>query len=63
MEHFEIACYSALAAAAELGGLSQIANACRQIILDEEKMAETVRKELPRVVREYIHPVSLPQAA
>jgi ferritin-like metal-binding protein YciE len=52
MEHFEIACYSAIAAAAEAGGLSQITNACRQIILDEEKMAETIRKELPRTVQE-----------
>ncbi|MGH7978294.1 MAG: DUF892 family protein, partial [Limisphaerales bacterium] len=53
MENFEIACYSAIAVGAELAGLSHIANACRQIILDEEKMAETIRKELPHSVREY----------
>jgi ferritin-like metal-binding protein YciE len=63
MEHFEIACYSALAAAAEAAGLSHITNACRQIILDEEKMAETIRKELPRVVRDYLNPLPIPQAA
>jgi ferritin-like metal-binding protein YciE len=63
MEHFEIACYSALAAAAEAAGFSQITNACRQIILDEEKMAEIIRKELPQIVRDYLQPAPVPQAA
>jgi ferritin-like metal-binding protein YciE len=63
MEHFEIVCYSAIVTAAEAAELSQIANACRQIILDEEKMAETIRKEMPHVVREYLHPVPVAQAA
>lgn len=63
MEHLEIVCYSALATAAEVAGLSHITNACRQIILDEEKMAETIRKELPRIVREYLNPIPIPQAA
>ena len=62
-EHFEIACYSALAAAADVAGFSQITNACRQIILDEEKMAETIRKELPQVVRDYLQPVPVSRAA
>lgn len=63
MEQFEIACYSALVTASELAGLSSITNACRQIILDEEKMAESIRRELPQVVREYLRPLALPQAA
>lgn len=63
MEHFEIAAYSAIAAAAEKAGLSHIANACRQIILDEEKMAETIRKELPRSVLAYLSPTRLARAA
>jgi ferritin-like metal-binding protein YciE len=62
-EHFEIVCYSAIVTAAEEAGLSQITNACRQIILDEEKMAETIRKEIPRVVRDYLHPLPVAQAA
>jgi ferritin-like metal-binding protein YciE len=45
MESFEIACYSAIVTAAEIANLSQVANACRQIILDEEKMAEIIRKD------------------
>lgn len=63
MEHFEIACYSAIAAGAEMAGLSHITNACRQIILDEEKMAEIIRKELPRSVQEYLRPIAMAQAA
>jgi ferritin-like metal-binding protein YciE len=63
IEHFEIACYSAIATAAEIAGLSQIANTCRQIILDEEKMAECIRKQLPQFVREYLQPVPVAQAA
>jgi ferritin-like metal-binding protein YciE len=63
MEHFEIACYSAIAAAAEIAGLSHITNACRQIILDEERMAETLRKELPHSVKEYLRLLPMPQAA
>ena len=63
MEHFEIACYSALAAAADAAGYSQIASACRQIILDEEKMAEVIRKELPQAVSDYLVSGAMAKAA
>lgn len=63
MEHFEIACYSALAAAADFAGLSHIADTCRQIILDEERMAEVIRKELPRAVHEHLAAAALAKAA
>jgi ferritin-like metal-binding protein YciE len=63
IESFEIACYSAIAVAAEIAGLSQIANDCRQIILDEERMAETIRKELPRSVQEYFGATPMAKAA
>jgi len=57
MEHFEIACYTALAAAAERAGLSQIAEMCRRIIPDEEKMAQALRESLPREVLGYLFEV------
>jgi len=63
IEHFEIACYSAIAAAADVAGLSHIANECRQIILEEEKMAEIIRKELPRSVQEYFGATAMAKAA
>lgn len=63
MEHFEIACYEALAAAAEVAGLPHVVTACRQIIMDEEKMAKIVHKELPRVVQEYLGAASMAKAA
>ncbi len=63
MEHFEIASYEALAAAAELSGFPHVSNACKQIVLDEEKMAENIRKELPRVVGEYLNAAPVQKAA
>lgn len=52
MEHFEIACYEAIVAVADLAGLSQISNACKQIMQDEIRMAEVIQRELPRIVEE-----------
>ncbi len=63
IESFEIACYSAIATAAEIANLSQVTNACRQIILDEERMAETIRKELPHSVQEFFGAVPTAKAA
>jgi len=54
MEHFEIACYTALAAAAERAGLNQIAETCRTIIRDEERMAQTILKALPQEIGMYL---------
>lgn len=54
MEHFEIACYTALAAAAERAGLTQVVETCRSIIPDEERMAETILKALPDEVSDYL---------
>jgi ferritin-like metal-binding protein YciE len=54
MEHFEIACYTALAAAAEVAGLSEVAEACDEIIADEENMAEMISQSLPRIVQQYL---------
>jgi ferritin-like metal-binding protein YciE len=54
MEHFEIACYLALIAAAENEGLVQIADVCRGILDDEERMAQSLRNFLPDEVLLYL---------
>ena len=54
MEHFEIACYTALAAGAERAGLTQVAEVCRQIIPDEQRMAEALLQALPMEVSDYL---------
>ena len=54
MEHFEIACYIALAAAAERAGLAEVVQTCRRIIPDEERMARTLEEALPREVTNYL---------
>jgi ferritin-like metal-binding protein YciE len=54
MEHFEIACYTALAEAADAAGLPQVSQVCRRIIPDEERMARSLADSLPTVVRSYL---------
>jgi ferritin-like metal-binding protein YciE len=54
MEHFEIACYVALITAAENAGLNQVAEICRGILVDEERMAQTLRHSLPDEVSMYL---------
>lgn len=54
MEHFEIACYTALAAAAERSGLLQVAEMCWRIIPDEEVMARSIRDALPDEIALYL---------
>jgi ferritin-like metal-binding protein YciE len=55
MEHFEIACYTALSAAAERAGLPQVVEMCRRIIPDEERMAQTLKHSLPDEVVSYLY--------
>jgi ferritin-like metal-binding protein YciE len=54
MEHFEIACYTALAAAAQRAGLSQVVDLCRRIIPDEEHMAQNLKDSLNDEVVSYL---------
>jgi ferritin-like metal-binding protein YciE len=54
MEHFEIACYTALAAAATQAGLAQIAEICRGIISEEERMATWIKEFLPDRISFYL---------
>jgi ferritin-like metal-binding protein YciE len=51
MEHFEIACYVSLLAAAEDAGLEDVANAAREILAEEEAMAEWLRAQIPQLTR------------
>ncbi len=54
VEHFEIACYTALAAAAEKGGFPEIVKLCRSIIPDEENMAARIRENIPMETVSYL---------
>jgi ferritin-like metal-binding protein YciE len=54
MEHFEIACYTALAAGALRAGLTTVAEVCQAIIPDEQRMAQTLLEALPREVTDYL---------
>ena len=54
MEHFEIACYTSLEAAAQQLGLSNVVAMCRQIIADEERMATTLLQAIPRMTVSYL---------
>jgi ferritin-like metal-binding protein YciE len=50
MEHFEVACYKTVIAAAKAAHLPYVAKACQEIISDEEKMAQMIDAMIPRVV-------------
>jgi len=54
MEHFEIACYTALAAAAEKVGMSEVVQVCNNIIPDEHRMAQAIIQSLPQEVKMYL---------
>lgn len=56
-EHFEIACYQALKAAALELGQHEIAAVCGRIISDEERMAAWLGQNLPTVVTSYIRSI------
>ncbi len=51
MEHFEMACYSSLASAAEDAGLSEIARVCREIFGEEAEMADWLEEQIPEITR------------
>jgi ferritin-like metal-binding protein YciE len=54
MEHFEIACYTALGAAAEREGLAEVVKVCNSILPDELRMADVLLKSLPLEVLGYL---------
>lgn len=51
MEHFEIACYRALIAAAEEAGRPEIGEICEAILKEEEAMARWLEERIPDVAR------------
>jgi ferritin-like metal-binding protein YciE len=53
-EHFEIASYRALIAAARALGENQVVQVCESILRDEEEMARWLEQNLPNVVQEYL---------
>lgn len=50
-EHFEIACYRSLHAAAITLGDDATAHMCQEILRDEESMAKFLESQLPRVTQ------------
>lgn len=50
-EHFEIACYRSLMAAAQAVGDTQTEQMCEQILTDEESMARFLESQLARVTQ------------
>ncbi len=53
-EHFEIACYTALAAAAEQVGVREIVDTCEAILKEEKRMATWLQKNVAAVVVSYL---------
>jgi ferritin-like metal-binding protein YciE len=53
-EPFEVACYTALIAGAELLGDRQTAQTCRQILAEDEAMAAWIAQQLPLIVQEVL---------
>ncbi|HXH05085.1 MAG TPA: ferritin-like domain-containing protein [Vicinamibacterales bacterium] len=51
-EHFEIACYRALAEAARQAGESDIVEVCEEIRRDEEEMARWLEERIPAIVQQ-----------
>jgi len=53
-EHFEIASYKALIAAARALGENQVVQVCESILRDEEDMAKWLEQHLPGAVQEHL---------
>jgi ferritin-like metal-binding protein YciE len=51
-EQFEMACYIALESAARDLGDAYVGDICREIIRDEQEMADWIQTQLPQLVRE-----------
>jgi ferritin-like metal-binding protein YciE len=54
-EHFEIACYTSLIAAAEAQSDTQTATACRSILQDEISMAEYLKAQIPLITTQMLN--------
>lgn len=54
-EHLEIACYRSLIIAADELDEQEVSRVCRQILRDEEAMAEWLEQHLPEITRMSLH--------
>jgi ferritin-like metal-binding protein YciE len=54
LEHFEIASYKALIAAADLFGEAEVAQVCRDILREEEAMAAWIDRNLAELTKTFI---------
>jgi ferritin-like metal-binding protein YciE len=54
MEHFEIASYTALEAAADRAGFTDVAEMCSRIIPDEKRMAQAIIDAIPQEVESHL---------
>jgi ferritin-like metal-binding protein YciE len=54
LEHFEIASYSALIAAAEDAGQMAIAHTCSELLREETQMALWLEEEIPKLARQFV---------
>lgn len=53
-ENFEIACYRSLIAAAQEVNRPEIADVCREILQDEEAMAEWLETQIPQITQTFL---------
>jgi ferritin-like metal-binding protein YciE len=53
-EHFEIACYTSLISAAHEVGRPEIAEICREILQDEQDMADWLLTKIPEVTQLFL---------
>jgi ferritin-like metal-binding protein YciE len=53
-EHFEIACYTSLIAAAQVLGDQQTLQVCQQILREEIAMAQWLEQQIPVVTQHYL---------
>ncbi len=53
-EHFEVASYKSLIAAAEKLGETRIIDACKQNLLEDEAMAQWVDNQVPQLTRRFM---------
>lgn len=60
MEHFEIACYSSIIAAAEETGQQEIARTCGEILRDEAAMANWLEDHIPAITRLHLQQAAQP---
>jgi ferritin-like metal-binding protein YciE len=61
-EHMEIAAYRILIAAAEAVGDTETARVCREILREEEEMADWLERNLPSVTQQYLRREEIPGA-